>query len=463
MKNYGPNIAVLLRPDASIAAIQTEQAFLITYHVSIDPQTRVYQQIPADEKARRGNEASRFNVEQAKYGQSEIQMRFRQVIRIDAGISHALALENELVVATKKSAAVQCIRWVSDTAQPQTSTELLARLPWLQKKDGLVRVLYDRAMGLYIWITNDGAAFAVQKLAEPATKTDKQGKFFRGHQLHAPSSPDTQAKTGAINARFSLLAVGCEDGSIHVYAARDYQGSLPLSHIFSPPVSRSTSGSLNCIKYSPDGYCLFAGYENGWVMWSVYGRLGGSSFSADRAIAEENDEKWLLGVKNAEWSNGGAQIMLIGPRDTRIWVLSVARSAMTGCLGPSNTSRMLFLADSEIRIYRGHDASDIMSYATDPSQWSHVQVPPGFLMRQWPLRSTVISPDGRYVAVAGRRGLAHYSVTSGRWKTFGDLRAENSFVVRGGMCWYQHVLVAAVETSNSHEVGRRRRSACSAD
>jgi hypothetical protein len=64
----------------------------------------------------------------------------------------------------------------------------------------------------------------------------------------------------------------------------------------------------------------------------------------------------------------------------------------------------------------------------------------------------VISADGRYVAVAGRRGLAHYSVNSGRWKTFEDPLMENEFTVRGGMCWYQHVLIAAIESSESHEV-----------
>ncbi|CRK30246.1 hypothetical protein BN1723_014356 [Verticillium longisporum] len=73
-------------------------------------------------------------------------------------------------------------------------------------------------------------------------------------------------------------------------------------------------------------------------------------------------------------------------------------------------------------------------------------------LNQWPIRHTVISPDGRYVAVAGRRGLAHYSVNSGRWKTFMNEAAENEFQVRGGMCWYQHILVAAVEVNRTHEI-----------
>jgi hypothetical protein len=103
-------------------------------------------------------------------------------------------------------------------------------------------------------------------------------------------------------------------------------------------------------------------------------------------------------------------------------------------------------------IYRGYDLPDLTTISAEMSLWHHVQIPAHYLIDQWPIRSTVISSDGRYVAVAGRRGLAHYSVNSGRWKTFEDPLMENEFTVRGGMCWYQHVLIAAIESSDSHEV-----------
>jgi hypothetical protein len=79
-------------------------------------------------------------------------------------------------------------------------------------------------------------------------------------------------------------------------------------------------------------------------------------------------------------------------------------------------------------------------------------MPTVYLVDNWPIRSVVISPDGRYVAIAGRRGLAHYSVNSGRWKTFTNESMEQGFMVRGGMCWYQHILIAAVEHDDLYEV-----------
>jgi hypothetical protein len=64
-----------------------------------------------------------------------------------------------------------------------------------------------------------------------------------------------------------------------------------------------------------------------------------------------------------------------------------------------------------------------------------------------------LSNDGRLIAVAGRRGLIHYSSSSGRWKMFADEQQEQNFAVRGGLLWFHHVLVAAVDVSKSYQVG----------
>ena len=72
--------------------------------------------------------------------------------------------------------------------------------------------------------------------------------------------------------------------------------------------------------------------------------------------------------------------------------------------------------------------------------------------KNWPLRYSALSSDGRLIAVAGKRGLVHYSSTSGRWKLFSDERQEQAFAVKGGMVWFHHVLIAAVEVSKSYQV-----------
>jgi hypothetical protein len=218
------------------------------------------------------------------------------------------------------------------------------------------------------------------------------------------------------------------------------------------PVSEASSGNLTFLSWSPDGYCLFAGYDRGWAMWSVYGKLGANTFGADRTMSESNDEEWLCGVRAGFWIGGGAEILLLGPSRRELHVVEMMRSSVTSCFTMSNISRSLLQGSTSLMLYRGFETSDHTTISGDISLWQTIQVPQAYLAYQWPLRLSVVSSDARYLAVAGRRGLAHYSVGSGRWKTFEDPIAENSFTVRGGMCWWQHILVAAVESGSSYEV-----------
>ncbi|KAL8729307.1 MAG: hypothetical protein Q9166_004804 [cf. Caloplaca sp. 2 TL-2023] len=452
IRDYGPNVAILLRPDALVAVVQTSNGYLVTYSLIIDPSNRVYQQIREEGAQHKTTEANRLVLEQEKAGLREMNIKFRMVIRIDAGIAAALALDNEIIVATKKPAAVQCIRWTPDTAGRQTSTELISRMTWMQKGSNTLAMVYDRAMSLAVWITSDGKAYAVQRRPEDLKESDENQRLFRGYGFHNPESSNFEANKAAINARFSLLAVGCVGGEIHVYTARDYAGSIPLSHKLVAPASFSTTGRITCISYSPDGYCLVAGYEHGWAIWSVYGKPGASSFNADRHIAETNDERWLMSVSNVNWVNAGSELLLTSANDSRLWVVEMAKSAVTSCFSSANISRTLLLTSSHLMICRGFDLPSTATISADASLWQHTAIPPAYLINQRPIRSAVISHDGRYVGVAGKRGLAHYSVSSGRWKTFNNAEAENAFVVRGGMCWYQHVLIAAVESDDSYEV-----------
>ncbi|KAL9636628.1 MAG: hypothetical protein Q9164_002707 [Protoblastenia rupestris] len=452
MKSYGSNVEVLLRPDSTIAVVQTSSGFLVTYSITTDPNARVYQQIHENGQSRRQSNADRFTLEVERRGLPEVNIRFRMVIKVDAGIAKVLALDDELIVATEKPPAVQCIKWTPDNSGSQTSTELISRMSWIQKKSGIVEMVYDRAMSLAVWITNEGRAYAVQRSSSTLREADGPRKLFRGYGFHTPEVEAKMATRAAINARFSLLALACANAEILVYAAKDYVGSIPLSHRLETPASALTTGQVMSLAYSPDGYCLFAGYEKGWALWSVYGKLQGSSFAADPKLSENNDEVWLQGVEEACWLGSGTSILLSRKDDHRLWLMEMAKSVVTGCFSSANISRTMLLTNSTLMIYRGYDLPLLTTISADASLWHHVQIPPPYLLNQQPIRSAATSPDGRYLAIAGRRGLAHYSVSSGRWKTFEDVQAENAFVVRGGMCWYQHILIAAAETDDYHEL-----------
>lgn len=468
LRSYGSNVNLLLRPDSAIFVVHTSLGFLITYSLASDAESRVYKAHfsgPDSQKRRQSHAAgpayaapedSLFWGPGEGSGVRDLSVRFRMVIKVDAGIESALALDEELVVATKKPAALQCIRWTPDSSGSQTSTELLSRMSWLGKKTSISEMTYDRPMSLATWVTSDGRACAVQRIrpgqARPGEAADAPDpkKLFRGHCFHLPQNEDDHAVRCAINARFSLIAVGCADGSIQVYVARDYAGNIPPSHTYKLPVTRRDSGKLTTMSYSPDGYCLFAGFEKGWATWSVFGKPLSDSFQADRHVGAATGEDWVGGVLEAAWIGSGCEILITSRGKEAVWVLEMARSAVTGCFSSANVFRTVLQTTSSVMIYRGYDLPDLTSISADPFLWHTAMVPEKYLRNQWPVKCAVISPDGRYVAVAGRRGLAHYSVNSSRWKTFASESLEDEFSVRGGMCWYQNILVAAVEAKRSY-------------
>ncbi|EJP63051.1 DUF1339 domain protein [Beauveria bassiana ARSEF 2860] len=457
---YGRNVDLLLRPDSAILVVRTSEGYLITYSIATDGESRVYKShFPNYHNVQRRRQSlvgpqTGLRPEQYLWGPGEgtgvldVSVRFRMVIKVDAGIESALALDDELIVATAKPAAVQCIRWTPDSTGSQTRTEILSRMGWVGKKVCITEMTYDRPMNLSTWITSDGRVYAVQR-HKNTSEDDDPKKLFQGHCFHTPEGDRGHAVRAVINARFSLIAVGCSDGTVQVYSVRDYSGNITLSHGQIIPASTSTAGALTSLGYSPDGYCLFAGFENGWATWSMFGNPGSHSFGAEQSTA---DEPWLSGVDCASWVGGGSEILMIGRHNEAIWSLEMAKSAVTGCYNDANVFRTVLQTSTGIMVYRGYDLPDMTSISAEPFLWHTARIPAPYLLHQWPIKQAVISPDGRYVAVAGRKGLAHYSVNSGRWKTFANESQENEFQVRGGMCWYQHILVAAVEGNKSYEI-----------
>ncbi|KAK3671154.1 WD40 repeat protein [Recurvomyces mirabilis] len=463
MQAYGPNVDLLVRPDGTVIIVQTALGYLITYTLTTESNTQIYRtQLPESSRHSRRSSTADGSSSYARNdgfpepgaasssGIREAMLRFRMVIRIDAGISKALALDDALLVATQKPAAMQYIRWATEEGTPQTSTELLGRLSWYTSSGSISDMVHDRPMNVLCWIADDGSAYAVQRRQAREQQPNAQNPVFSGFCFRQPADEHDLAIKTAINARFSLIAVGSTTGRIDVYVVKDYSGNIPFSHDHQLPIATSITGDLVQLIYSPDGHCLFAGFEKGWAMWSVYGTALANSFAAESEPTSSNDEKWLLGVRSAFWLGNGCQLAIVAPRDDRIWMLDVARSAATGCLSPPNVSKGLLYTGSTIILYKGQDTSDLSALSSDASLLETTQVPKHYSIAQWPVRTAAISPDDKYVAVAGSRGLAHYSVVSGRWKTFDDPAVEDQFVVRGGMCWFQHFLIAAVESGSKY-------------
>lgn len=386
-----------------------------------------------------------------------------------------------MVISTKDPPSVQCVRWGAEEAD---TVEITTDLEWMHGSAPVIKMIHDRPMRLYTWIAEDGLAYAAQRstiipdslhderkvsqemkttdvrssetdtksLSRQRTRSNGDKPGFSGHCFYTPAGAEDHAVQATINSRFSLIALGLLNGNILVYHVRDYHGGVSLVQKIESSTLSSASGRLNVLEYSPDGHCLMAGYEKGWSTWSVFGHPLSSTFTCDRPQAELNGDRWLLGLQAACWIGNGSEVILLAPAAKEFWILEFARSALTTSFAFTNTTNALLQTKDAFMIYQGHGTRDLTAMTTDPSLWHRVQVPLDYLMDQWPLRAVAVSADGHYLSIAGQRGLAHYSIGSGRWKTFEDSSAQDEFVVRGGMCWHQHVLIVAVESASGYEV-----------
>ncbi|OXH27574.1 hypothetical protein J008_04717 [Cryptococcus neoformans] len=254
-----------------------------------------------------------------------------------------------------------------------------------------------------------------------------------------------------INFRFSLVAVGLESGKINIVSLPSWPSAPKLSHTLDLRQSgnlKSTPGQVRSLAWTGDGYCLAAGYERGWAAWSMGGRLNGWG-------VQDEDESDDPGVIDLFWIPGNLELFVLRPYEKgrpQIEVVSFTKSATANQPSPDNTRYAFLQMDDRVMVYRGADQPDMSVINPESDVWQSIKIPTAYIATNWPIRYASISSDGKLIAVAGRRGLTHYSAASGRWRLFQDEREERDFSVKGGLLWFHHVLIVAVDADKTHQI-----------
>jgi hypothetical protein len=85
-------------------------------------------------------------------------------------------------------------------------------------------------------------------------------------------------------------------------------------------------------------------------------------------------------------------------------------------------------------------------------------MPHEYLHENAPVRYVSVSSDARYLSIAGKFGFSHLSTASNRWRILEDpetfIDTSNGDVphVRGGMVWYNNLLLIGADLGETHEV-----------
>jgi hypothetical protein len=60
------------------------------------------------------------------------------------------------------------------------------------------------------------------------------------------------------------------------------------------------------------------------------------------------------------------------------------------------------------------------SIGMDPLNWTTLHIPSMYLIANSPIRFVANSTNGQFIAIAGKKGFAHYNCGSEKWKLFGN-------------------------------------------
>ncbi|KAF8634465.1 hypothetical protein AX15_000906 [Amanita polypyramis BW_CC] len=377
--------------------------------------------------------------------------------------------------------------------------------PWLVESDiSVVAIQHWRAVRIDTWVTSDGRAYFVQlhesqghdSFSEVNEQEDgmhntetlssaddppppylwqgtcihdfKTPKWVQKRRVNEDGEADDllhtyneprRAMVVAVNNKFSIIAIGTQSGALEYANFPSKTGVMPRSqHIYAPESFNKQTGEVCALEWSSDGYVLAVGWRHGWGIFSVGGRCLALAFGPGDTIDKSKfQDTFMYGVQNLFWAPGNLELFALATPtsktdDGHLFAIPFAKSAATGQQAPDNTRYAFLQMDDRVLVYRGADQPDMSVINPEADVWQHIKIPQSYLINNWPIRYSSLSSDGRLIAIAGRRGLAHYNSNTGRWKLFLDPQQEQAFIVRGGLLWFHHILIAAVEVGKQYQV-----------
>ncbi|KAF9197029.1 hypothetical protein BGZ50_002740 [Haplosporangium sp. Z 11] len=451
--DHGANQRVLWKPDSTMLVVVTEQSFLHLY--KIVPQGREgvsYQLTNSKNHALGPGEGVGF---------PDLTIKFKMTIKMDAGVSSLIGLDSDIVVATVNPPAIQLIPWVGKV---EVKTCLIRHMSFLLDKTVMI-VSMSRfpKSTTQIWCMSDGKAYIVYYTPNASDTgssgtASSNGESWYGFCFHGnPEGFDKQdaGVVAASNPEYSLLAIGTRGGDVRIFKSGEHAGQWVFSHKLalkeSQGYNNTTPDRILSLAWNSDGSALAVGQESRCPsIWSVYGRRLFPCASHDvPSLQKATEDLYLQGSRALFWSAGNMDLIVLGSDDSssNFYAIPCAKALPSVQNHLSSAPQCLLHLNDRLLVYTEGHRQDVSSTINpDTFVWNNVMVPAVYLSDNWPIKYSCLSPDGNYLAIAGRRGLAHYNLHSCRWRLFGNWQQEQSFRCQGGLAWFKNILIAGCET-----------------
>uniref|UniRef100_A0A1I8PS17 Protein RIC1 homolog n=1 Tax=Stomoxys calcitrans TaxID=35570 RepID=A0A1I8PS17_STOCA len=498
--SYGDNKFVVWKPDSRQLIVLTTGGVLILYQVDFDGSGNgIFLQMDSPQYSLKRDSAELF----IKENIPKLNLKEVCIVELSSTVTTVCCISlTELLVATERCELMR-LQWSdleSDEFRSTTTISSAINLRLIQfyvnQQCNLKTIppvnpnSYVAALEYSPFIGGCAAVFSDNRAAFLIANHLR----FESANMHGFWIPEIEdATVCGVNHKFRLLAYGRSNSDVTVYGIEDATGGLEFSHRLSlnSTVMPGTLGAVNELKWSPDGCVLAVSWENGGIaLWSTFGALLMSSFSWDFGIHVDLVHDNPLCVTKVEWSTEGYQLFLTCKQKktdekssdetfSNVFQLSFVKSALT--MNPCMTAHphILLQGDDTLYLNQGDNLEkiyfggkfvfpnnktettspqssdineaddcleiknnvDISSILAESKYWTVLQLPQTYVATNWPIRYSAIDSDGIHVAVAGRTGLAHYSMPTKKWKLFGNESQEKDFVVSGGLLWWKGFIV----------------------
>lgn len=263
---------------------------------------------------------------------------------------------------------------------------------------------------------------------------------------------------------YSVLVVAWRNGGLSIWSVF---GSLLFHSLGNQPgtptpLFRSQSTLLQSLCWSNDGYQL-------WILPRGEQLLNRtSSFQQKEEKQESHEEEEEMEKKNPD------HVMIAG---SHVIVIQFVKSAfINNPVIPNYRHLLLHSADqlylgllsmqkdsteshsnvkgNSFNGYYGNDNNVISGLGKAEGvvpQWKVLKFPSTYLTLNWPIQYVAISENGEYIVVVGRAGFCVFLIRKRKWKLFGSELQEQSLICRGGVTWYQDVVIFPCRVNEKNE------------
>lgn len=233
----------------------------------------------------------------------------------------------------------------------------------------------------------------------------------------------------------------------------------------------------------------------GISLWSTYGNMLMCSLAWDYGLNVDLNKNNPLVITSLDWSTEGYQLLMIQLHSkssedgetkenaTRIIQLDFIKSVLS--VNPSMSSHPFLLLQGDDKLYlnrgdalqkmyahyasleksknqlelygRGEKMEEDYGYynfgsdnkktitsintLSESKHWIIITLPTQYAASNWPIRYSAIDSSGNNIAIAGRTGMALYSLITRKWKLFGNETQEKDFVVSGAILWWNNFVI----------------------